>query len=168
MTEREPGRFLYYAAAVLLVLSWLSLFLENDSVLGWVQTVGWLLIGAGMALIFWPMFVLRRKGQPEAAQDWTHTSILVDTGIYALVRHPLYLGWSLMYPALALVSQHWPTLVVAVPGLVCLALIMKQEERRLVARFGADYERYRQEVPAWNLPAGIIRRLRRKDREAGG
>jgi protein-S-isoprenylcysteine O-methyltransferase Ste14 len=167
MTRREPGRFLYYAAAILLFLTWLSLFLENDSAIGWLQAVGWLLVGAGIVLIFLPMFVLHRKGQPEEGKDWTHTSTLVDTGIYAVVRHPLYLGWSLMYPALVLASQHWLTVVIALPGLVCVALISKQEDQLLVAKFGDAYERYMQDVPALNLPAGIIRHLRRRNRAAG-
>ena len=167
MTRREPGRFLYYAAAILLFLTWLSLFLENDSALGWVQAVGWLLVGAGIVLIFLPMFVLHRKGHPEEGKDWTHTSTLVDTGIYAVVRHPLYLGWSLMYPALVLASQHWLTVAIALPGLVCVALISKQEDQLLIAKFGNAYERYMRDVPALNLPAGIIRRLQRRNREAG-
>ena len=167
MTEREPGRFLYYAAAIFLFLTWLSLFLQDNSVLGWVQAIGWLLVGVGIVLIFLPMFVLRRKGQPEEGKDWTHTCTLVDTGIYTVVRHPLYLGWSIMYPALVLVSQHWPTVVCALPGLVCVALISKQEDQRLVAQFGDAYERYMRDVPALNLPAGIIRHLRRRNREAG-
>jgi len=163
MTRRGSGRFLYYAAAIFLFLTWLSLFLENDSAIRWVQAVGWLLVGAGIALIVQPMFVLRKRGQPEADEDWTHTSTLVDTGIYAIVRHPLYLGWSLMYPALVLVSQHWLTVVIALPGLVWVALIAKQEDQHLVAKFGDAYERYMQDVPAWNLPAGIIRHLQRRN-----
>jgi protein-S-isoprenylcysteine O-methyltransferase Ste14 len=91
----------------------------------------------------------------------------LDTGIYSLVRHPLYLGWSLMYPALVLVSLHWLTGVIALPGLVCVALISKQEDQHLVAKFGDAYERYVEDVPALNLPAGIIRHLQRRNREAG-
>lgn len=162
MTGRE-----YYAAAIFLFLTWLSLFLEYNSALGWVQAIGGLLVGAGVVLIFLPMFVLRRKGQPEEGKDWTHTSILVDTGIYAVVRHPLYLGWSIMYPALVLVSQHWPTAVVALPGLVCVALISSQEDQRLVAQFGDAYEGYMRDVPGLNLPAGIIRYLQRRRGKGG-
>ena len=162
MTGRE-----YYAAAIFLFLTWLSLFLEDNSALGWLMAIGWLLVGAGIVLIFLPMFVLRRKGQPEEGKDWTHTSTLVDTGIYAVVRHPLYLGWSIMYPALVLVSQHWLTVVIALPGLVCVALITSQEDQRLVAQFGDAYGGYMRDVPALNLPAGIIRHLQRRRGKGG-
>ncbi|MGD2206093.1 MAG: isoprenylcysteine carboxylmethyltransferase family protein [Anaerolineae bacterium] len=162
MNRKEPNRLLFYAAAVLLILTWLTLFLENEAALGWMQGIGWAVGALSLVLIGLPMIILRRRGQPEEGQDWTHTSTLVDTGIYALVRHPLYLGWALLYVALALLSQHWLTLVLALPGVVCLVLISRMEERDLVAKFGEVYEHYQDTVPAMNLPLGILRLLRRK------
>lgn len=161
--QRErTNRFLFYAAAVLLILAWLTLFLENEAALDWIQGIGWAVGALGLVLIVLPMPTLRKLGQPEEGQDWTHTSILVKTGIYALVRHPLYLGWALLYVALALLSQHWLTLLLTLPGVACLVLISRMEERDLVAKFGEVYKRYQDTVPAMNLPLGILRLLRRK------
>jgi len=117
---------------------------------------------AGLVLIFVPMVVLRAKGTPQKGKSFVHTTVVVDSGIYAVVRHPLYLGWALMYIAVMFFSQHW--LVVAIGGLgfACMVLISRQEDRRLVEKFGAAYQAYMKSVPAMNLFAGIVRLLKRK------
>jgi protein-S-isoprenylcysteine O-methyltransferase Ste14 len=167
--EREiKSGFLYGAAGILLILAWLTWFLETPSVLWGVQVVGWVIGAIGLVLIFWPMFVLRRKGKPEEGKDWTQTSVLVDRGIYAVVRHPLYLGWSLMYVAVMAVGQHCLAVVFGFLGMACVYLISRQEDVDLVARFGSAYQEYMQSVPAMNLLAGILRLLRRRAEKGRG
>jgi steroid 5-alpha reductase family enzyme len=86
-------------------------------------------------------------------------------GIYAVVRHPLYLGWLLAYVALILLSQHWLTAIIGIPGMVCVYLISRQEDNRLVEKFGDDYKHYMQKVPRMNLLDGVIRLIRRRKGE---
>jgi len=161
--EREVrGRFLYGAAGLLLILAWLTWFLETSSVLWELQAVGWAIGAIGLALIVWPMFILRREGKPAEGQDWTQTSVLVDSGIYALVRHPLYLGWSFMYVAGMAIGQHCLAVIFGILGMACVYLISKKEDGALVDRFGLAYQAYMQSVPAMNLLLGIVRWLHRK------
>jgi protein-S-isoprenylcysteine O-methyltransferase Ste14 len=82
--------------------------------------------------------------------------------VYAVVRHPLYLGWLLMYVAVILFSQHGLTVVLGTLGIVCMSLICRQEDQRLIERFGEAYERYMTSVPALNVLAGTLRLLRRR------
>jgi len=152
---------LYFAVAgVLLVSTWLMyFFLLHNPVLQWLVYAGWVILAVGFIFIFLPMVVLRSKGKPEKGKDFAHTTIIVDSGIYALVRHPLYLGWLLMYVAVILFSQHWLIVIMGILGIVCMYLISRQEDRRLIEKFGDTYERYMRSVPAMNLLAGIIRSL---------
>jgi len=98
-------------------------------------------------------------------KDWTETSVLVDTGIYSVIRHPLYLGWLLMYLAIIFWSQHWLTIIIGVIGMICVYLISRQEDQRLVEKFGDDYKDYMQKVPRMNFFSGIIQLVRRRKRK---
>jgi protein-S-isoprenylcysteine O-methyltransferase Ste14 len=155
---------LYFAiAGVLLVSTWLLYFsLLHNPVFQWLVYAGWAILAVGLVFIFLPMIVLRRKGSPEKDEDFTHTTTLVDSGIYAIVRHPLYLGWLLMYIAVMLFSQHWLIVIMGILGVVCMYLISRQEDQCLVEKFGDVYKGYMKSVPAMNIFAGIVRLLQRR------
>jgi len=90
------------------------------------------------------------------------TTVLVDSGTYAIVRHPQFLGFVLLTCASILISQHWLTAIIGVPLIVLLFIFVQKAEESLVLKFGDDYKRYMQRVPRMNLLLGIIRLLRRK------
>ena len=71
------------------------------------------------------------------------------------------MGWLFMYVALILLSQHWLTAIIGIPGIVCVYLISRQEDQHLIEKFGDDYKDYMQKVPRMNLLVGIIRLVRR-------
>jgi protein-S-isoprenylcysteine O-methyltransferase Ste14 len=155
---------LYFAlAGILLVSTWLMyFFLLHYPILQWLVYAGWVILAAGFVFIFPPMVFLRSKGKLEKGKDFAHTTIIVDSGIYAIVRHPLYLGWLLMYVAVILFSQHWLVAILGILGVVCMYLISRQEDQHLIEKFGDTYKGYMKSVPAMNIMAGIIRLLRRR------
>jgi protein-S-isoprenylcysteine O-methyltransferase Ste14 len=160
---RKKGTLYFATAGVLLVLTWLLYFLllHNPDV-HWLVHAGWAILAVGLIFIFLPMVVLRSKGRPKKDEDFTQTTVIVDSGIYAIVRHPLYLGWLLMYVAVIFFSQHLLIIMMGILGTVCMYLIARQEDQHLIEKFGEAYERYMQSVPAMNVLDGIIRYLRRK------
>ena len=161
MKQWMKGGFLYYIAGALLVLVYSLLwFLDTPTGVQLLRYVGGAILVVGIILIILPRFVFRSKGKPEKEKDWIETTVVVDTGIYAVVRHPLYLGWLLMYVALILLSQHWLIVIIGIPGMVCVYLISRQEDQRLIEKFGDEYKDYMQKVPRMNLLVGIIRLVR--------
>ncbi len=155
----------YYIAGIMLIFAWLLLwFVDNPSTFKILQYVGWLILAIGIILIFLPLFILPRKGEAPKGKDITHTTIIVDSGIYAIVRHPLYLGWSLMYVAIIFWNQHWLIIITGIIGIICVYLISKQEDKQLIKRFGNNYKDYIIKVPGMNLLYGIIKltQFRRK------
>jgi len=150
-------------AGVLLVSTWLMyIFLLHNPVLKWLVYVGWAILAIGFIFIFLPMVVLRSKGMPEKGKDFAHTTIIVDSGIYAVVRHPLYLGWLLMYVVVILFSQHWLVVILGILGIVFIYLITRQEDQHLIEKFGDRYESYMKSVPAMNVFVGIMRLLQHR------
>jgi len=91
-------------------------------------------------------------------KSFVHTSRLVDTGIYAIVRHPQYLGGILsIFVATLLFYPHWLFATLGIPGTAILYWSTTEEEKRLIERFGSEYQAYMQRVPRMNILLGIFR-----------
>jgi len=68
---------------------------------------------------------------------------LKRSGLYALVRHPSYLGLELILLACALHSRTWACFVAAfVPPTLAVLYRIHVEETALRRAFGAEYEDY--------------------------
>ncbi len=80
-------------------------------------------------------------------------SRLVQGGLYAHVRNPMYVGNLLIAAGLLLYSSSWSALVTALPFFVLVyAAIIAAEETYLLKTFGAEFEAYVSRVPAF-LPS---------------
>jgi methanethiol S-methyltransferase len=66
-------------------------------------------------------------------------------GLYALVRHPIYLGWVLL--VLGAPDMTWTRASFAALSIVYLAVAVPYEERDLVAVYGQAYRAYQRRVP---------------------
>jgi protein-S-isoprenylcysteine O-methyltransferase Ste14 len=68
---------------------------------------------------------------------------LVQTGPFAVVRHPIYVALFLFLLAMAVAYGHTRQLLLAVPVYaIATWLRVRHEERLLRAQFGADYDAY--------------------------
>jgi protein-S-isoprenylcysteine O-methyltransferase Ste14 len=161
--KERSGNLVFGIAGLTFVLCWLlfALFFHNPA----SQTVfvlGNALGAVGILLIVLAMNTLRRRGEILADQDFTSTTLVVKQGVYSLVRHPLYLGWLLAYPAAMLVSQHWLIVVLGAIGMASIVQITRLADGQLIAKFGSEYEMYIKDVPPLNIILGIGRRLKRE------
>jgi len=74
---------------------------------------------------------------------------LVATGIFALVRHPVYAGWiTLGLPGLALIASSWPMLITPFMAYAIFKHFIHREDEYLQKRFGQAYLDYRRRVNA--------------------
>lgn len=120
--------------------------------------IGWIVWAIGMVLVMAPIVMFPRRGGVARGKTFIHTTKLVDTGIYSLVRHPQYLGGILaLFLANLLFYPHWLFVVLGVPGAAILYWGTYEEEKRLVRQFGDDYVSYVKRVPRMNIVLGIIR-----------
>ncbi|MFN2219522.1 MAG: methyltransferase family protein [Anaerolineae bacterium] len=150
--------FLFFIAGVSSVLAFplnplvlLKVIEPNDVEL--LRYMGWMFWLAGIVLVvlsYYHIYIRKAK-------------TLVDGGIYAVVRHPMYLGWILsIFVATLFLYQHWVFLAIGIAGVASMYLIARQEELANIEKLGDDYKLYMREVPRMNLVSGVVRLLRRR------
>ena len=160
------NRILGFAGGVLLFLVFqLFWFLHDPVMLEMLQYAGWIVLVVGIVLVYVSLYYLGMKGKLEKRNEYNYTEVLVDSGIYAVVRHPQSLGWIFVCLAVILFGQHWLSTVFGTVGMARAYLISKQEDQYNIEKFGSAYESYMQSVPAMNLLTGVVRLIRRRKRE---
>ena len=124
---------------------------------------GWVVWAFGMVLVMAPIILFPRRGGVPRGKSFVNTTRLVDTGIYAVVRHPQYLGGVLaIFVTTVLWYPHWLLGLLGVVGAVVVYMSCKEEDERLIKQFGDDYVAYMKRVPRMNVVTGAIRQLRRR------
>jgi protein-S-isoprenylcysteine O-methyltransferase Ste14 len=164
------GHFLFFARNALFPLVFLSLLFTTQpefpfgSERGdqWLDFAGFLVILAGQscrALAIGQTENIRRGGRRKQVA----AKRLIQHGIYAHTRNPLYLGNLLIVVGLGLIANnHWWYIFVFPLFLSVYWSIVLAEEEFLLRQFGAEYEQYRQQVNRF-LPR--LRGLRQSCRE---
>lgn len=127
--------------AVRPTLSWYS----APAIAGYVAVL--LLMGGAVALFGLSSTELGKNWSIEARTLDDHQ--LVCSGVYACVRHPIYLAMLLFMLGLAVSLGHLVQLIVAIPVfLVGTKMRTDAEERLLEQSFGNAFVRYRDSTPA--------------------
>ncbi len=137
---RGKNRLLFASVFAAMMLMWMSWFAMCQldpvrlNVTGTVRSVGLAVEAAGLVLALAALVQLR--GLENIKQ-------LVTSGLFARIRHPMYLGFVLWIIGCTL--QHGAVVSFAA-GLVGIANIIywaRLEEARLSSAYGEDYLRYR-------------------------
>ncbi|MEE1657888.1 isoprenylcysteine carboxylmethyltransferase family protein [Microvirga sp. CF3062] len=81
---------------------------------------------------------------------------LVTTGLFAWSRNPTFLGMLVVVSGVFLVAPTAVTASVVTVAWISFSVQIRMEEEHLLRMHGADYERYRDAVPRWILPRGIL------------
>lgn len=123
-----------------------------------------LYVFSGIILGVLPVFEFRKKGGVKKGQSYVHTTIVVDTGIYSIVRHPQYVTFIMWAFSGILLFQHWIVFLLGVPIIPLTYVDLFREDKACVERFGEDYKAYMKRVPRANFLLGIIRRFRKSDK----
>jgi protein-S-isoprenylcysteine O-methyltransferase Ste14 len=110
--------------------------------------LGWVLIGAGVALAASAVVLFRRAGtSPVPIQPST---ALVVRGPYRFTRNPMYVGLAALYAGVALlVNSLWPLAVLPLVLSVIRWRVIAREEAYLERTFGEEYRAYKARVRRW-------------------
>jgi protein-S-isoprenylcysteine O-methyltransferase Ste14 len=121
-----------------------------------------LYIFSGMLFGMLPTKEFRKKGEVKKGKSYIHTTQLVDTGVYSIVRHPQFITFIMFGIAGMLLFQHWIIILLGIPIIPLTYIDLLRADKRLIGKFGNDYKEYMQKVPRANFLLGGIRLLQRK------
>jgi protein-S-isoprenylcysteine O-methyltransferase Ste14 len=107
-----------------------------------VTVVGDILVAVGLGVA---MLVVAQNGYAAANITIESGQTLVSTGLYGLVRHPMYSGSVIMMVGVPLALDSYWGLVFVIPALVALALRIRDEEEFLQQQL-SGYSDYEQQV----------------------
>ncbi len=105
-----------------------------------LEVFGILMFAAGIFIIFWSMYSLRKE-------VFVPENKLIVKGPYLFVRHPMYLGGIIGAFGLALFAGSLIGLIYSSILALILSRIAEYEEEDLRARIGEEYEKYKKKVP---------------------
>ncbi len=125
--------------------------------------IGWVVWSFGMVLVMAPIVMFPRRGGVTKNKSYVHTTKLVDTGIYAIVRHPQYTGGIYaIFLTTFLWYPHWLFGVLGAIGTAVIYMGCREEDQRLIEKFGDSYVDYMKKVPRINVFLGLYRLLKRR------
>ena len=124
-----------------------------------------LYIFSGLIFGMLPTFEFRKKGGVKKGKSYIHTTKLVNTGIYSIVRHPQYITFILWAFAGMLLFQHWIIICLGIPIIPLMYIDLIKADEYGVKKFGDEYKRYMQKVPRANFLIGIVRVLQAKRKQ---
>jgi protein-S-isoprenylcysteine O-methyltransferase Ste14 len=128
----------------------------------WLEIIGFILFIPSALLVTLPIVTLERKGKTKKSASPllapSDATIMLDTGIFGVVRHPLYLGTALWSVALILVFQSILSVILGIVTISCFWMASTKEDEFNIKKFGDGYRGYMKRVPMWNLFAGLRKR----------
>lgn len=153
MKEREKTQQGVVAiSGLLLVASFIVAGIDYR--FGWSHVShGIVIIASAVLLIGYALYaeVLRENVYLSRVVEVQEGQRVIDTGLYGIVRHPMYSAVSLLYLSIPLVLGSWWALLVMSPCVLLLATRIKNEEQ--VLREGLPgYVEYTQRVRYRMIP----------------
>lgn len=140
-------------------------FLLNLYVMKFPIVVVWIAVGllvAGIPLQFTERLRVKKGG----CRNEHHTVILIEEGLFKVVRHPEYtfhICLSILLPlALSPVIRYTaPSIIGAILVIASYTGLAKREEAFNISKWGDDYRKYVKEVPRFNFVKGLWNLRRR-------
>jgi protein-S-isoprenylcysteine O-methyltransferase Ste14 len=140
---RNPGshgfyRFFAWEAILGMFLINVHTWFENP--FAWYQIISWIFLLASLAPIILGVHLLRKVGKPTDILE--ATTKLVQSGIYGLIRHPLYtsllyLTWGIFFKIPSILGGCLAAIATAF-----LFATARADEIECLVKFGEEYSGY--------------------------
>lgn len=110
--------------------------------------LGWLLIVAGLLLMFWTMWTFYRHR--TTVNPYKAASTLCTSGPFRFSRNPIYLGdWLVLGGVALLIHSLWPLAFAPLIWAMLRYGVIRHEEVHLEEKFGDAYRSYKTRVRRW-------------------
>lgn len=146
----SPGYRLSYNFFSVIMFGWVMLAWQSTTVI-FVAPGVWSLVLHGLQFIMaWAGFICLRQtgivnflGINKGTGDGR--PVLITSGCYAIVRHPLYLLGSIFLLLNPVITTRW--IVLTLCSIIYFIFGALLEEHRMIKQYGNTYRSYQKEVP---------------------
>ena len=155
ITKNGANLFRYrsFIPLILYPLAIITIFAEKDSIVSTNElTLSFICIAISLLGLVVRALVIGYVPPNTSGRNRNNqkASTLNKTGIYSVVRHPLYLGNFLMWVGIILYVGHfWFAIVCILLFWLYYERIMLTEEKFLIEKFGDSYHEWAQETPSF-------------------
>ncbi len=108
------------------------------------------------AIVFLISFIIvaieaRRHGKSGSdVKPWKPTTVILDQGLYAYSRNPIYLGMTICYVSVAVAAGSYVAILMLPIALLIIRFhVIAREEEYLERKFGESYLEYKNRVRRW-------------------
>jgi protein-S-isoprenylcysteine O-methyltransferase Ste14 len=136
------ARFFAFESVFILVLLNFRMWFFNP--FSMFQVISWILLILSAYIVITGYLLLKRKGKPSV--NFENTSLLVRSGIYRYIRHPLYLSIFLFGTGVMLKDPDREQLILGAINLAAVWITARIEESEMVEKFGDEYRTYMKET----------------------
>lgn len=161
--EHKAGDAGQLILAVVFITVWLedSFFLELTTFLNEIVPSAVRLVAGIIVMIL--AGYLSMNGMKKVFGEVRDKPEVIRKGVFAIVRHPIYLGEILLYMGLLLFSLSVASMIVWLLAIIFLYYISRYEEKILLDYFGEEYRTYMTEVPMWLPKITALFRKRKQE-----
>ena len=132
-------RFFSFESILLLVLNNHCLWFNQP--FSFTQCLSWFLLFTSILLALTGFLHLIDKGKPEGRFE--NTSLLITSGMYRFIRHPLYCSLLLLGTGIWLKNpMNYISLSLGIINALAVYFTSREEEREMLKRFGDQYAAY--------------------------
>ena len=150
----EIGIGLFISVIVLGLTSFDNFMLKKAGI-AYLQYISIIFFVTGIFLIISSFLSLKRIGKPTSGLE--DTTIMIYKGIFKILRHPLYLGLSLVTIGFLFAYQAFTLIIIGVVAVILFYIASRIEDSYNIKKFGREYVEYMKNVPLWNFLLGIFR-----------
>ena len=147
-SPRYHGFYRFFAWEAILALVLLNLDYWFDDWLSYRQIISWVVLSLSAYLVTHGALVLYQSGRPDSSRsDSTligieKTTVLVTTGVYRYIRHPIYSSAVVGVWGVVLKHVSVASISLALISIAFLTATAKLEETENIQYFGEEYRNY--------------------------
>jgi protein-S-isoprenylcysteine O-methyltransferase Ste14 len=142
--KRYHGIARFFAFESVFIMVMLNNKVWFESPFSTAQIFSWIFLILSAWIVISGYLTLKRKGKPEI--NFENTSVLVKSGLYRCIRHPLYLSIFLFGTGVLLKQPGKVQLILGIVNLIAIFVTARIEEYEMISRFGDDYRNYMKET----------------------
>jgi len=136
--SRKFYRFLAFESILVLFLLNTSYWFINPFSIA--QVLSWIVLCISLWLLIYGIIMFIKVGKPKGHIE--NTTVLITTGCYKFVRHPLYSSLLFLSWGVYLKNPAYPGVIFIILLTVFVYRMSIIEEKENISKFGEDYQEY--------------------------